>query len=241
MKVAVLIPGLLRTYKQTYSNFFCKIIEPNKNKHKIDLFLAFWDHTHKRGERGVNQNIVKINKEEQEKLIDLYKPKNYIIMDKYFKKNNEIFPSICDSLIEKIGSPKHPDGKKLIQNAVVAQYYSWFKCFSLIDRSYDIVIKTRFDILTEEVHFERFKKNCFNCSGPAHQYPQYGLADVFFASNYDNMKTIMNRMYLDVIDGRVPNISDLYPNVYPEYILKDYLRRNDIKVNYLNKEVKILR
>lgn len=241
MKVAVLIPGLLRTYKHTYNSFFSNIIESNKNNHKIHLFLAFWDHTHKRGDKGVNEKIVKINKAEQERVINLYKPKNYIVMDKYFEKNNELFPNICDNLIEKIGSPDHPDGKKLIQNAVVAQYYSWFKCFSLIDQSYDIVIKTRFDIKTEEICFDQFKSNHFNCSGPPHQYPQYGLSDVFFASNYDNMERIMNKMYLDVVDAQIPDISNLYPNVFPEYILKNYLQRNNIEVNYLNKKVHIVR
>tara|TARA_R110002020_G_scaffold89143_4_gene218310 strand:- start:1317 stop:2042 length:726 start_codon:yes stop_codon:yes gene_type:complete len=241
MKVAILIPGLLRTYRQTYNNFFSNIIEPNKSKHEIHLFLAFWDHTHKRGELGVNEGIVKISKAEQEEVINLYNPKNYIVMDKYFEKNNEVFPIICNNLIEKIGSPNHPDGKRLIQNAVVAQYHSWSKCFSLINQSYDIVIKTRFDIITEEVHFDRFKNNHFNCSGPAHQYPQYELADVFFASNHNNMKMIMNKMYLDVVNGQFPNISNSYPNVFPEYILKDYLQRNDIEINYLNKKVYIVR
>jgi hypothetical protein len=241
MRVAILIPGLLRTYKQTYNNFFSNIIEPNKNEHEIDLFLAFWDHTHKRGESGINQNIVGINKKEQQEVLELYKPKNYIVMDRYFEKNNEIFPNICDNLIKKIGLPKHPDGKKLIQNAVVAQYYSWFKCFSLINEQYDIVVKTRFDITIEALSFSKLKNDYFNCSGPAHQYPQYELADVFFASNYENMKLIMNKMYLDVVDSKIPNISNLYPNVFPEYVIKDYLIRNKIKVNYLHKKVDIIR
>ena len=52
---------------------------------------------------------------------------------------------------------------------------------------------------------------------------------------------IMNKMYLDVVNGQFPNISNSYPNVFPEYILKDYLQRNDIEINYLNKKVYIVR
>tara|TARA_Y100001937_G_scaffold125827_1_gene193523 strand:- start:17890 stop:18615 length:726 start_codon:yes stop_codon:yes gene_type:complete len=241
MKVAILIPGLVRTYKQTYDNFLLNVIEPNKDEHEIDLFLAFWDHTHERGEAGKKDNIKQLEEEERQSILSLYSPKDYLIMDDYFHKNNQEFFEITEKLVKSIGTPKHPDGNKLIQNAVVAQYYSWYKCYSLIKEDYDIIVKTRFDITTEKIYFNDFRENLFNCAGPPHQYPQYKLSDVFFASNQKNMKAIMDGMYCDILNDKLANISKLYPNVFPEYILKDLLKKQKIKVNYLDKKVCIIR
>ena len=240
-KIAILIPGLLRTYKKTSEYFFKNIIEPNQDKYSIDIYLGFWNYTHKRGEKGERTGVQVINEDQTQQILDLYKPKEYVIFDDYERKNNTDFPSIVDKIIGTVGYPDHPDGKSLLQNGLVAQTYTWYKTHLMIKEKYDYVMKTRFDIATEKINFDDLITKEFNCAGPVHQFSQYNLADALFCSDQETMKNIMHKYHEDVINNKIPNISNTYPNVFPEYILKDYLQRNDIKINYLNKKVYIVR
>ena len=127
MKVAVLIPGLTRTYKETYESFFKNIIEPNSENNKIDVYLAFWDYTH--GRHGRNRekgrNISKLSSGEIDNIIRVYDPRKYLVMDDYAEKN-KYFDSITDGIIETIGLPteKH-NPRAFIRNGMVAQTYGW--------------------------------------------------------------------------------------------------------------------
>tara|TARA_R100001591_G_scaffold39110_2_gene50670 strand:+ start:644 stop:1372 length:729 start_codon:yes stop_codon:yes gene_type:complete len=240
-KVAIVMCGLPRTYKKTNEIFFSNLINSNKKEYIIDVFLGFWDHTHVRGEGGSRSSIRKINKQEIEDILNIYSPKKHIVFDDYEDKNKNYFSNIANQLVLTIGFPRHPDGVSLIKNGVVAQTYGWFKTFSLIDEEYDIVVKSRFDIVMENINFNNFKIGEFNCAGPRHQFPQYGLADALFGSDQSTMQEIMVNFHNDIIDSKIPNISNLYPNVFAEYILKDLLYRKKISVNYLNKKVEIVR
>lgn len=240
-KVALLIPGLLRTYKKTSKFLFHNIIEPNKEEYDIDVYLGFWNYSHQRGDGGMRDNIEKISTKEVDEILDLYKPKKYIILDNYENKNKVEFPEVVDKIIETIGHPNHPDGPSLIQNGLVAQTYTWYKTYSILEGDYDHVIKYRFDIATEKILFSELEDSVFNCAGPEHQYSQYNLADALFSGNKELMEKIMFTYHEDIISNKIPNISDSYPNVFPEWILKDYLHRNDVKINYLDKKVYIVR
>ena len=55
------------------------------------------------------------------------------------------------------------------------------------------------------------------------------------------MEKIMVQFHDDIVNNNIPNISKSYPNVFAEYAIKDLLKRKGISVNYLNKEVSILR
>ena len=234
-KVAILIPGLLRTFEKTSEYYLKNIIEPNINDYEIDIYLGFWNHSHKRGDGGNRNEVKKINNDKIDTILRIYNPKKYIILDDYDDKNKIYFPEVTRNIIDTIGTPKHPDGTSLIQNGLIAQTYTWFKTYSLLEGEYDYVVKSRFDIATEKISFSEFEESQFNCAGPKHQHEQYDLADAFFASNQIVMERLMNKYHLDIVNNRIPNISEIYPNVFPEYILKDYLLRNDIKINYLNK------
>ena len=241
MKVAILLPGLVRTYKKTHENFFSNIIEPNREKHEIDTYLAFWDHTHERGDYGNRNRVRKLQKNEIDQILQIYRPKEYSILDDYHNKNDKEFSQITYRLTKIIGKPHHPDGNKLIQNGLVAQSYSWFKAFSLVQESYDLVFKTRFDLTTSKVFFEECKPAHFNCAGSKMQFPQFGLADHLFAGDSKVMEIFMNDIYLNAVAGNFPNISAMYRNVFPEFVFKSVLQSHKIPVNYLNKQITIVR
>ena len=240
-KIAILLPGLLRTYDKTSQHFFQNIIKPNQEKYLIDTYLGFWNYTHKRGDNGLREEVQTVDKDQIEEILDLYKPKEYIVLDDYEAKNSIEFPNIVSNIIETLGRPNHPDGDSLLQNGLVAQTYTWHRTYSLLKESYDYVMKTRFDIATEKIFFDDFIPEKFNCAGPTHQFSQYKLADTLFCSNQKTMENIMYKYHEDIIKDKIPNISESYPNVFPEYVLKDYLKRNNIKINYLNKKVYIVR
>ncbi|MFB1640331.1 hypothetical protein ABZN45_07140 [Campylobacter sp. MRC_CM3] len=83
-RLAVHLFGALRTYEQTYRNFFSCIIDPNKQDGwEIDIFLHTWDqfdtgsaHSHLSypGLTGVEIGI-----HDKENIIGIYQPKKYII------------------------------------------------------------------------------------------------------------------------------------------------------------------
>ena len=240
-KVAILLPGLVRTYKKTYKNFFSNIVEFNKDKYEIDIYLAFWNYTHQRGDLGAKEEVKKIDNKEIKEILDIYSPKNYLILEDYHHKNNKEFLDISKNIVKTIGTPNHPDGASLIQNGLIAQTYSWYKAYSIIEGSYDLIFKFRFDSISEEILFDEIKYNYYNCAGPEHQYSQYGLADIIFSGNQDLMYQIMFEYHCDIASNRIGNISNNYPNVFPEFVLKETLKKKQIPINYLNKKVFIIR
>jgi len=240
-KVAILFPGLIRTFKKTNTLFIENVINPNKEKYKIDIFLGFWDHTHKRGEAGKRNFVQKITSQEIENVISIYKPKRYTVLGEYEEKNKIYFPSVTEKIIKTIGYPNHPDGYSLIQNGLIAQTYTWSQTYSILEGDYDYLVKSRFDIISDKIDFDTFKDGNFNCCGPDHQFSQYGLADTFFASDTQTMKKIMSDYHQEIINNNIPNISQRYPNVFPEWVLRDYIIRNKININYLDVKTEIVR
>lgn len=242
-KAAVILPGLVRTYLKTYENFFSNIVSPNSDEWEIDIYLAFWDHTHFRGPASNPRMMVqKIENKEVDKILKMYSPKKYMILQEYEKKNNIEFKKIANDLVNIIGMPRHSDGISLIQNGIVAQTYSWYKAFSLIEEEYDVVIKYRFDIQTPPVIFNDIEKDKYNCIGQKGQYPSFKIADIVFASGQAIMEKCMKALHLEIVSLKTPNISKRQPNVFPEFVVKDFLQRNNIQIKQIrNLETIIIR
>lgn len=56
MKIAILIPGLVRFYKKTYKSLLNNIDKDKNNKY--DIYLSFWDKTKQRdGEEIIDVDI----------------------------------------------------------------------------------------------------------------------------------------------------------------------------------------
>lgn len=237
MKIAILIPGLIRTYKKTYENLFKYLIDPNVNSNKIDIYLAFWDKTHN---RGINENVdVKIiEKNEIESLVNIYNPKKYIVLNDYEEKNN-VFKEKGLKMKNLIGNPFHPDPKLLYQNGVFAQSYTWLKAFELIEESYDLIFKSRFDVIFLEKIFFQFldleKLNCFNKLSQHHP-----IGDICLAANELIMKKILLQYHTDLMNFKFPPISPT-SRLWPEDILCDYVYFNKININLIKHKTDLIK
>lgn len=238
MKVAITLSGLSRTYKKSLPSFNQNILLANKN-HDLDIYLSVWDYTHLRVLRKEkpNEYATNINKLSEHVLKDIiksYDPKQYCIMDQYHEKNS-FFKGHTQKLIKVIGTPDHEQPNILIQNAVIAQSYAWHRAFDLIDIdcNYDLVIKCRFDVdYKGPIIFEDFDTNKVNCFGLKHQ--NFGIGDIVFGSNYRIMKQLMYQYHLDVLKCNLRKIKNNYPNVFPEYVLKDYINQNNYDINCIS-------
>jgi len=228
MKIAILIPGLTRSYKKVYKSYNENVLKPNNN-HEIDTYLAFWTHTHVRDKRSNSgqKGHRELGQEEIEDVIETYSPKKYLIMDDY-KEKNKFFKKHTNPLASVIGKDKrHHNPYSLIQNGIIAQTYVWSKVFSLIENEYDLIVKSRFDIAyRKKVIFEDIDLHAFSCAGKTQkdrgktQWESYGICDILFAGNYDTMKKVMNDYHESVIDKTL--LKNL-PRVTPEYMLKSLL------------------
>ena len=239
-KAAILLTGLVRTYKKTFANFYSNLINTNTPSYEIDIFLTFWDHTHQRGKLGYTTEKRKLCKKEIEEIVSMYKPKSFKLLRNYEEQSKK-FKKKSHEIADKIGTPRHPDGNVLIENGVLAQTYVWKQAFGLIENSYDVVVKTRFDAASQKIDFDEIIEKKFNCSGPSHQFSQYKLADVIFSSDYKTMKKIMVDYHDLAASNNLPVPKSGYKNIFQEFILKEFLQQTKIDINYINKKVHIIR
>ena len=234
MTIAITLSGLSRTYKKSLPSFHKNILLANK-KHDLDIYITVWDHTHERveGAEKPNEYAININKLPKNILKDVvesYSPKRHCIMDQYHEKNS-FFTEHAKKLIKVVGTPNHPQPNLLI-HSVIAQSYVWHRVFDLIDSNcdYDLIIKSRFDLdYKEPIVFDNFDINKVNCFGLAHQ--NFGVGDIVFGSNYKIMKKLMYQYHLDVLACDLRKTQDNHPNVFAEYILKDYIQQNNYDIN----------
>jgi hypothetical protein len=240
MKIAVLLPGLVRTWKSTFEDFSANLINPNQEKHQIDIYLAFWEKTDqkrnmRKGRReGENENIQPLSGEIIEEIIDSYRPKKYSILNDYDGKN-KFFQEKGLLLEQSIGVPHHPEPKMLFANSVMAQSYVWNKCFSLISEDYDLIVKTRFDVTYgKPIIFDQMDPSLFNNFGKSggkqdRRCSPSRVADLLFASNFKTMKRVMLNYHIDAINIRLPETAKQKPR-FNENILYNYIKHYNIKI-----------
>ena len=239
MKIAITLSGLSRTYKKSLPSFNKNILLANQN-HDLDIYLSVWDHTHLRVEdkEKPNEYATDIKKLSEDVLIDIirsYSPKRYCIMNQYHEINS-FFREHTKKLIKVIGTPEHIQPNLLIQNGIIAQSHTWYRAFNLIIDShcnYDLVVKCRFDLdYREPIIFDNFNNNKVNCFALADQ--NFKVGDIVFGSNYYIMKTLMHQYHIDILKCNLRNIKDNYPNVFAEYVFKDYIHQNNYDINHMS-------
>jgi len=233
MKVAILFPGLTRSYKDSYDSFYRNVYLPNIKNHEIDIYTAFWDHTHVRDFKHPSgrKKPIPLSECEINEIINMFKPFKYEVMRDYHEKNS-FFKDFSKSLIDIIGLDKyHHNPRSLVKNSVIAQTYVWNKAFSLVEGDYDLILKNRFDVLFhDKIIFEDFDLNSFNCAGKIRkkkrdpkkketQWEAFGLCDLVFGSNPSIMKNVMQDYHSLVLSRSLPKTD----RVIPEVILKNLL------------------
>ena len=147
MRIALLLPGHPRTYKQTYESLKKNLLDVYQ---QVDIFiwcwdeLGFWTPDNSDGsvpEYGIYGSSGKVN---QEDLLNLYKPKAFKI-EKISDHKQKIL-NFQDKIIEK----RYPHVRPFNN---VSCWYGIYKCDLLRRKyeeengfTYDIVVRGRFDL-----------------------------------------------------------------------------------------------
>ena len=222
MKVAILLPGLIRHIDKTYKSFYTNIIEPNPEC-QIDIYSAFWDKTHVRGTNNTPSSIANID---STKIIDIYNPVNHTILDyklkqsEFLKKAEEIYPLF----------PKSYGNVEFCRNGMLSQFYTWKQTINLIpvNNNYDLVLKTRFDVVhTFPIDFSSLDTSCISAG---EKWENKFMIDFAFASSYENMVEVLNQCYDKVNDNSFT--SSFLELAIPESILTTIIKNLNIPIKY---------
>jgi len=225
MKVAILLPGLIRNIDKTYKSFFANVIESNP-KCKIDIYSAFWNKTHirKRIEKNnIPSSIVSID---STKVVSTYNPIDYTVLNYDFKQ-----PKFLEQA-EKIHPlfPKKHSNIEFCRNSILSQFYTWKQAVNLIpvNNDYDLVLKTRFDIIhTSPIDFASLDPSCMSAGG---KWGEKFMIDFAFASSYRNMVKLLNQCYDKVNDNSF--VSSFSKLAIPEVILTTLIEDLNIPIKY---------
>jgi len=173
MKVAILISGQPRNFEKGFWELHDKYL----SRYDCDVFFHTWN-----GDKFVASqffsappNEYSMDSEWKLKLIDLYKPKKFL-----FEDQTTFDPS----------GYKDPVWRQSLNNTM-SMFYSLHKAFSLVDNSYDMYIRTRFDLRYEEAtaKLESLTPNYLHLWDwkTDHRVKHHGLYDVFAAGTYDQI------------------------------------------------------
>lgn len=207
MKVAIIIAGHLRCWKQMYPYFKANFIDKYNNP---DIFISTWtdEGWWKWGnEKGIYENSALVNFDE---VRQAYQPKE--IKYENYDDYDQMFKERADKFTNKIGWPKN----------VVSMTFRWWDACHLLDRyrlkhniNYDLVIRTRTDLI---VHGElpEFDPSKFYIIH--NDYHQGGLNDVIHVSNVEDIFKV-NRMYLR-LEELYDKIGMFCPHLFAQDIVK---------------------
>jgi hypothetical protein len=213
MKIALLICGTIRNYKTNYLTW---------KKHLLDLFdVTIFFHTYDiNGYHSTTNN--KLSQLDIETLINIIKPKKYLI-ESYTTKLNDFKKQIKTQCIRR-GSPK-PEHIK-------SQLYSIFMVNMLkqIDEkennmSYDIVIKIRFDTIfhsnfsINDINLINKFPNVILCGNSEIKTMLYKNACTNCISNFNkpNFKCQKHTDMSDIVIISTSKIMDFYADIYFVY------------------------
>lgn len=215
MKVALLLPGHIRTYDKTYDNLKKYILD----YYDCDIFISTYEtfgskYSHIPDKVNVNLPI------DKDDIINLYKPKDIIFLED--KEENSYY-------------------NKLYKGFNLGMFYSLQKCNELKIKyeqennfKYDLVIRSRFDLLINSINYDEILLDSLN-----HPYIGQiwsdGITDQFAISNSD----IMN-IYCNLINDKDILLKDKCQK-HPEILLKKHLLNNNIKLNKINVDFSLLR
>lgn len=207
MKVAICIIGQPRHFEETFQNIYKNIIKPNN----ADVFLHAWFNEEESNKtlkhagvcyyKNKNKEYI-VPKNTKEKLIQLYKPKDYLIEKQInFQK-------------KKYSHLKH--------DTLFSMYYSLMKCHDLIRNyetinnfKYDMIIKIRYDVFCyEPIIANKFNNDFFNNRKTG------SIDDRIWFSNSDNMYNI-SRVFLE-LDEYINN----------KHLRDKYIKNHDYTVKY---------
>jgi len=236
MKIALLICGTTRNYKDNYVSWHKHLL----SLFKVDIFFYTYDvyGFHNKNDNNImNQNDINI-------LLNIIKPKNYII-DSY---DNKLiyFKNQVKTQCMRNGSPK--------PESIRSQLYSIYMANQLKliyetenNFKYDIVIKIRFDTIfysnfnITDINLIQKYNNVILCGNPNIKTMLYKNACLECIKNFNNKNFNKCDLHTDISDIVLMSTSinmDFYANIYFTYnkFLDQY--QNKVKDKYNEIELK---
>jgi hypothetical protein len=186
MRVALILPGLTRSAKICYDSLNKYLL----SHYDIDIYIHTWDVSNVSLDASVSEREIEIGE-----LEELYKPKK-LVVEKYFDKR----PFLIDKY------KNYPKLEGTCERSM-SMFYKLEECFNLIEDDYDMIIRSRMDIMFHnKVELEKLNNSSINIplyqsgretriiDGIAYSIPHdsYGILDCFSVGNYENMKKYCN-------------------------------------------------
>lgn len=226
MKIAIILSGHLRSYRDTFSSFQ-KLKDLLQSFGQVDVFCHTWDIEDSISASWWKEHsagIVPETNVNEKEVSDLYQPTAIRIEpSKFFKEASLAIHSAIPV------------------SALLSMIYSQHAAYLLMDNyarerniSYDLVVKTRYDLEYEiaEAFGEKLKNiNNFRLLVPnSNSFELTGAcADIFAAGNHNSMSEYLK--FYERFDEALSFYRDLYKVFIPELFLRTYLDKFNIKNN----------
>ena len=148
MKIAILLTGHVRNYKETVKNFYKNFLSNIKNIGEYDIFLSIWNNDGFKKERtpyGCENTNITLTQEQINDIFNTYKPKKMEV-EEQDTVSTEINAK-AKLIVYKYLKLEENDKSISHVIAVLSQFYKTNRCYKLIDNveDYDVIIKYRFD------------------------------------------------------------------------------------------------
>lgn len=220
MKVAVVLTGHLRCWKQVFSNFEQTII----NRYNPDIYIHTWSDEgwwipgDKESKIGVFENTPMISEKE---VVEKYNPKEIIIQE--IGDYNQRF-------LEE--SKKYPNYNHRPQN-ILSMYYKLCQGLKMLDytQNYDMIIRMRPDLIFHQ-HLPEFEKDTFYTLSHRNHLGQ-GTSDMIQVGNSTQMQQFAT------IYDKMESLYNVTGVLCPHVMTESFIRMNGMhwKEFYINKTI----
>ena len=239
MKIAILLPGLIRNIRSNCVNTYNSIFQ----NHDTDVYSSIWDI---RGNLIKNKNYdsedsyineSKIDENLIKKVKELYKIDKIKIesFQEWIDLNNDFINTYCKN--HKYAS------KQMTKNGIFSQYYKIIDSYNMIENpnDYDLIIRWRFDIDTKYIDLEKIVKNDLTLftGSITSDYP----TEFVYMGTPSFCKTFsLIYDYIKNMDEFNPKNLNKKHSIYtPEILVKRFLDSHSLKYFNLNINPKIVR
>ena len=229
MKVAVLISGLLRTYKKSFPTFKKFVIDENPHI-SFDFYLSPWDLTHTRADRV--QEKTSLSDKDFEDLVHTYTPKKINVLE-YEKHRADILNDTQNKGIYEILKKRIPSyGENFIWNSHFMAHqgmllnYQHFVDSGGLDEGYDLIMKTRFDLNYSKVLSGNIDPDIINCCKPVGGQM---LNNLIAISKPELMEKYFQTYSSLTSEGWVLKNTNVY---FPECLVREHLNVNGVKYDH---------
>lgn len=224
MKIAVCISGQARNFKQSYTSLKTHLLD----KYDCDIYFHTWKTSNFESTNfGFGNNQYSLTDNDYNNLIQLYRPKNYIIEK----------PIVFDASGYKCPIWRQP------LNNTLSMFYSIYKSIQLIEETYDYIVRTRFDIDYSKFNLELPQEGIILPEWNTDvRVKNRGYYDVFaigkqydmniYSEVFPNIISYItnDEQFLNFLSGGWPGQDSPLRN---EYLLKWQLMKNNTKVKIL--------